>query len=203
MGIGSSIGTILEFLLGIYGWMILIRILLSWVNPDPYNPIVQFLVRATEPVLEPFRRLIPPIGGLDISPVAALLAVHVAQRLIGTLFQGGGVGGGIGSLLAELLGLAHLLLTFYLLVLLVRGGFHLHSWYGFRQGRPVRVDLRHPLIRFVFQSTEPVLRPLRRWVPTVSGMDITPLAAAFLLMIVLSLLQDLTMGLMPHTPMMR
>lgn len=204
MGITNSIGTLLDFLLGIYGWMILIRVLLSWINPDPYNPIVQFLVRATEPVLEPFRRIIPPIGGMDLSPIVALMAVHFVQRLAGTLFQGSGMGGGgLSSLLVELLGLVHLLLTFYLLILLARSGFHIHSWYTFHHKRSApRIDLRQPIIRFVFQVTEPAIRPLRRWVPTFSGMDITPMAAVCILMIILSILQDLTLGFAPPYPMM-
>ncbi|MBF0127944.1 MAG: YggT family protein [Magnetococcales bacterium] len=201
MGITSSIGTLLDFVLGIFGWMILIRVLLSWVNPDPYNPIVQFLVRATEPVLEPFRRFIPSVAGLDISPLVALMAVHFVQRLVGTLFHGG-AGGGLSSLLAEILGLAHLLMTVYLLLLLARSGFHFHSWHSFRQKKPARIDLSHPLIRIVFQFTEPAVRPLRRWVPTMAGMDITPMAAVGVVLMLLSLLGDLILGLAAPYPSM-
>ncbi len=202
MGITHSIGTLLDFILGIYGWMILVRVLLSWVNPDPYNPIVQFLVRATEPVLEPFRRLIPSIGGLDISPVVALMAVHFVQRLTGTLFQGG-MGSGVSSLMAELLTLLHLFLTLYLLMLFARSGFHIHAWYTFHHKRsPPRIDLRQPLIHFIFQMTEPAIRPLRRWVPTVSGMEITPMVAAGLLLILLSFLQELALGFTTPYPVM-
>ncbi|MBF0271311.1 MAG: YggT family protein [Magnetococcales bacterium] len=194
MGITGSIGALLNFVLEIYSWLILGRVLLSWVNPDPYNPIVQFLLRATEPVLAPLRRVIPPMAGLDLSPLVALLGVHVIQRIALTVFHGGG-GGAIASLLAELVGLIHLVLTFYLLLLVARGGFHFHSWHTFRQGKPPGIDLRKPWIRFIFQATEPALRPLRRWVPTVSGMDITPMAAALLLWILLSILQELMLGL--------
>ncbi|MBF0417379.1 MAG: YggT family protein [Magnetococcales bacterium] len=194
MGITGSIGTLLNFLLEIYAWLILGRVLLSWVNPDPYNPIVQFLVRATEPVLEPFRRWIPSFAGLDLSPIVALLAVHFIQRIVVTLFQGGMGGGAIGSLIAELLGILHLLLTFYMLLLFARGGFHVHSWRTFRKGLPPGIDLRKPLIRFVFQATEPVLRPLRGFVPTVSGMDVSPFAAAVAVLVLLSILQELMLG---------
>ncbi|MEO5335218.1 MAG: YggT family protein [Magnetococcus sp. YQC-5] len=200
MGITHSIGTLLNFLLGIYGWMILIRVLLSWVNPDPYNPIVQFLFRATEPVLEPFRRFIPSVAGLDISPIVALLAVQLMQRLVAVLFLGGGEGA-ISTLLVELLGLLHLLLTFYLLVLLARSGFHIHAWYTFRQRRHARIDLHQPLIRFVFQITEPVIRPMRRWVPTFSGLDLTPMAAACLVLIVLSLIAHMILLFSVPSPM--
>jgi YggT family protein len=58
-------------------WLILIRALISWVNPDPHNPIVQFLYKATEPILNPIRMILP-LGlrfGMDISPIIAFLAI--------------------------------------------------------------------------------------------------------------------------------
>lgn len=190
MGILGSLGVLLDFALGIYTWMILIRILLSWVNPDPYNPIVQFLVRATEPVLEPLRRAIPPLAGLDLSPVVALMGITLLQRLILSITRGGMGEGGLATLLVEVMGLLHLLLTLFLLLFLVRGGLHIHSWLAFRGGRPFRINLSNPLIRFVFQATEPMIRSLRQWVPTFSGLDITPLAAALCVVMILSLLQE-------------
>ncbi|MBI3318725.1 MAG: YggT family protein [Candidatus Omnitrophica bacterium] len=68
--------------LTLYTWVIIARVLIGWVSPDPFNPIVQFLVRATDPVLEPFRRIIPPLGPVDISPVVALLLLQVAQGFL-------------------------------------------------------------------------------------------------------------------------
>jgi len=69
-------------LLGVYFWVVLVRALISWVNPDPYNPIVRFLVVVTEPVLRPFRRLLPPqrMGGLDLSPLLVLLLIQFVRN---------------------------------------------------------------------------------------------------------------------------
>ena len=78
----SGIGVILSYLLTIYIWLIIIRALLSWVNPDPYNPIVQILYRLTEPVLAPVRHRMPDVGGIDISPVAVLLIIFFLQRFL-------------------------------------------------------------------------------------------------------------------------
>lgn len=71
-----AVARILEMGLDIYLWIIIIRALISWVNPDPYNPIVRFLYQVTEPVLYRIRRFIPYIGGLDISPIIAILAIY-------------------------------------------------------------------------------------------------------------------------------
>ncbi len=75
----NALATVIDIVLRLYTWIIIIRAIISWVNPDPYNPIVQFLYRSTEPVLRPIRRIIPPIGGIDISPVIALIIIYFLQ----------------------------------------------------------------------------------------------------------------------------
>ena len=85
-----ALAKVVDIALTIFYWLILIRALISWVNPDPYNPIVQFLHKTTEPVLEPIRRLIP-VGyriGIDISPLIAFLVlvflkIFLARTLMG------------------------------------------------------------------------------------------------------------------------
>jgi len=80
-----SFAKILDVVLTFYYWLILIRALISWVNPDPFNVIVQFLHRTTDPVLEPIRRLLPPMG-IDISPIIAFLGIlFLKSFLVATL----------------------------------------------------------------------------------------------------------------------
>ncbi len=70
----------------IYTFVLLIRILMTWIpNLDPHNPIVQMLVQVTDPVLEPARRLIPPIGMIDISPIVVFIALGIIQQLLRSL----------------------------------------------------------------------------------------------------------------------
>jgi YggT family protein len=70
-------------------WIIIVRALISWVSPNPYNPIVLFLYRATEPVLRPVRRILPIGGmGIDFSPVIVILAIYFLKLfLVNTLVQ--------------------------------------------------------------------------------------------------------------------
>ncbi len=63
-------------------WAILIRILISWIRIDPYHPIVRILDQITEPVLAPARRIIPPIGGLDFSPVIVIILLNILERIL-------------------------------------------------------------------------------------------------------------------------
>src|SRR5512147_1467644 len=75
-----ALAYILHYVLNIYMWVIIIRALLSWVNPDPYNPIVQFLTRITEPVLRPLRKLVPTWKlGVDLSPLIAILIIYFLE----------------------------------------------------------------------------------------------------------------------------
>ena len=74
-----TIARLLEVVLQVYFWIIIIRALLSWVNPDRYNPIVRFLYQVTEPVLRPIRRRLPMGLGLDFSPLVVILVIQVLQ----------------------------------------------------------------------------------------------------------------------------
>jgi YggT family protein len=80
---------ILDMGLTIYIWLIIGRAVISWVNPDPYNPIVTFLYRATEPVMAPIRRLIPMRDmGIDISPIIVIMIIYFLQMfLVKTMIQ--------------------------------------------------------------------------------------------------------------------
>ncbi|GBE33769.1 YGGT family protein [bacterium BMS3Bbin06] len=77
-----AIGSILDIVLNIYTWVIIIAALLSWVNPDPYNPIVRLLYGVTEPVLRPIRRRLGILGGIDLSPIVALLIIFFLRYFI-------------------------------------------------------------------------------------------------------------------------
>jgi YggT family protein len=74
----------LGWLLNLYSWVIIAAALITWVSPDPRNPIVTFLRQVTEPVLGPVRRLLPPwkTGGLDFSPLIVIIAIQFVERVI-------------------------------------------------------------------------------------------------------------------------
>jgi len=80
-GLGEGLIIILGLFPGFFSVVIIIGALLSWVSPDPYNPVVQIIYSISEPLLEPFRRFVPYLGGLDISPILALLCFQVLGRL--------------------------------------------------------------------------------------------------------------------------
>jgi YggT family protein len=69
-------------LLEIYGFILLARVLISWVQLDPYHPVVRFLHDATEPVLRPVRELLPPMGGFDLSPMVVFIAIQLLAGIL-------------------------------------------------------------------------------------------------------------------------
>ena len=79
----AAVAEVLRWVLNIFMWIIIARAILSWVSPDPYNPIVRFIHNVTEPVLHQIRRRIPvSFGGMDFSPIIVLLAVIFLQRFV-------------------------------------------------------------------------------------------------------------------------
>jgi YggT family protein len=81
-------GIILHYVLGAYIWVLIIRALLSWVSPDPYNPIVRGLYSITEPVLSFLRRKFPLMAGsIDFSPMVAILLIWFLQMVLDRLFH--------------------------------------------------------------------------------------------------------------------
>ena len=78
----TALAKIADILLTIYMYIVIGRAVISWVNPDPYNPIVNFLYRATEPILSRVRRMIPHLGGMDLSPLIVILAIYFLKEFV-------------------------------------------------------------------------------------------------------------------------
>jgi len=83
----TGIRDFITLAINIFIFAIIVQAILSWINPDPYNPVSGILFNITGPVLTPFRRLIKPVGGLDLSPLVALIALMFLERLISYLFS--------------------------------------------------------------------------------------------------------------------
>lgn len=166
------VGTLID----LYITAVMLRLLLQWVRADFYNPVTQFLVKVTNPLLLPLRRVVPAIGRLDTASVVLMLALEVVGVWIVTR---------IGTLEVSwswivVFSLVKLLMTllwtyFFLIIVAV-----ILSWVGARA--------RHPVIPLVFQLTEPVLRPIRRVIPPIGGVDLSPLFALIAIRFLLLLL---------------
>lgn len=155
------------FLVGVvfylYTLVVLLRFLLQWVRADFYNPISQFTVRATNPVLAPMRRVIPGFGGVDVAALVLMLALKVLELvLIGAL--GGGMPAGGGLLLVAVAELINMTINLFIFTILVEV---VISW--------VNPGLYNPVMALVYRLNEPLVRPARRILPPMGGLDLSPL----------------------------
>ena len=79
---GLALLQIVQLVFNIFSLLLLARVLISWINPNPYSPVVQFLHRVTEPVLAPIRRVLPQTGMMDFSPMVAIILLIIIQRVL-------------------------------------------------------------------------------------------------------------------------
>lgn len=77
-----SVARLAEALLTILYWLVMVRALISWVNPDPFNPIVQFLYKTTDPILAPIRKFMPTLGPVDLSPIIAFFVLYFLKLFL-------------------------------------------------------------------------------------------------------------------------
>jgi YggT family protein len=82
----TGFGSIISILVNIYSFVILARVLMSWLNVNPYSPVAQVIYNLTEPVLAPVRNLLPPAGGLDFSPIIVLVVLQILGTMLANMF---------------------------------------------------------------------------------------------------------------------
>ncbi len=166
---------LVDTILGIYILLVLIRFLLQLVRADFYNPISQFIVRATNPPLVRLHRFIPGLWGVDLAALLLLIAME-AIRISFTAMLLGYIPRLAGIIFLSLGELARLAVYTIIFSIFIRA---LLSWFS--------SELHHPLKKLLHSFTEPMLRPVRRIVPAGSGIDISPIVVFIALTLVLKL----------------
>jgi len=176
MNTTGALNYLVSTIIDLYIAAIMLRLLLQWVKADFYNPLCQFLVKATNPVLVPARRIIPSIGRLDTASVVVMLLLELIQLVIINQLSQAGFDLQFMLLFALRKLVVTLLMTYFVLII----ARVIVSWIGSQS--------RHPLIPLIYQLTEPVLRPFSKLVPPISGVDLSPLFALIALRFLLLLL---------------
>ncbi len=156
-------------LFGIYILIVVIRLLFQWFRVDFYNPISQFIVKATQPPLRQMRRFIPAVGRLDTASVVLALVLKMLELNITFLLIGKPTGfTGVGIIaISQLLSLV-LNVFFFAVFLQV-----ILSW--------VNPGLHNPMTGLLYSLTEPVLQPARRLIPPMGGLDLSPMVVLIVL----------------------
>ncbi len=167
---------LIQTLFGLYILVVLLRFLLQLVRADFYNPISQFIVKATQPPLGPMRRLIPGFGGIDLASLVLMIVLQCVEiwLLLGIHGKSPSATGIAILAVAELLKLTIYLFFFSIIVQVVL------SW--------VNPHAHNPITVLVFRLNEPLLGPARRLLPPFSGVDLSPLLVLITLQLALILI---------------
>ena len=166
-------------LFGLYILAIMLRLILQMVRADFYNPVSRFIIKITNPPLKPLRRFIPGFAGIDMASVLVMMVLQMLEIFIITLmrhFPSPDILGLTLYAFVELISLGFYVFLFSIFILA------LLSWVNPGQYNPVN-NLLH-------QITEPVLRPARKLLPPMSGMDLSPMIAMIGLWLIKLLLLD-------------
>ena len=166
-GFAEALIYIVQTLGSLYLLIVLLRFILQLVRADFYNPLSQFTVRATQPLLKPLRRLIPGLAGLDIASLVLAIGVQLLLMIVTLLLMGIDVGGHLAQLLVwSLIGVTSLFLKVFFFALIISV---ILSW--------VAPGSYNPGAQLVNQICEPLLAPFRKLLPNLGGLDISPIFA--------------------------
>lgn len=157
---------LIDFAFSVYIFIVLTRFVLQLARADFYNPISQFVLRATNPLLVPFRRIVPSYRGLDIAALLLVVILIIVKAVMLVTIQHGGLPSGIGPqlIIYSFRELANLILAYVFWSVLIRV---ILSW--------VAPDPGNPVVRIIIQITEPLLAPVRNMLPPMGGFDLSPI----------------------------
>lgn len=188
MGIlGSSAALIVNVLLGLYLLAVLLRFLLQIAGADFYNPVSQAIVRVTDPMVRVFRMVIPGYKGVDFSSIVLALVVEAVAICLLITLDGSSIPSAGFVITWAFIGVLYFVITIYLyaifasiimsLVMLFSGSMN-----------------PHPILRLVWQLTEPLMAPVRRVIPPVGGLDFSPMVIIIVIYLIQGVL-DQTFGI--------
>lgn len=166
-GLIEALIYIIQTLGSLYLLIVLLRFILQLVRADFYNPLSQFIVKATQPLLTPLRRIIPGFAGLDLASLALAILVQLLLMVVTLTLMGYNVGGFIAQLLVwSVIGVTSLFLKVFFFALIISV---ILSW--------VAPGSYNPGAQLVNQICEPLLAPFRKLLPNLGGLDISPIFA--------------------------
>ncbi|QHF01405.1 MULTISPECIES: YggT family protein [Pseudomonas syringae group] len=170
IGLNTAAIYVLQTLGSLYLLIVLLRFVLQLVRANFYNPLSQFIVKATQPLLKPLRRIIPSVFGLDMSSLVLAIIVQIILMALTLLLMFGTTGDPLHLLLWAIIGVTALFLKIFFFALIISV---ILSW--------VAPGSHNPGAELVNQICEPALAPFRKIVPNLGGLDISPILAFLVL----------------------
>ncbi|MCZ6828856.1 MAG: YggT family protein [Gammaproteobacteria bacterium] len=178
---------LLQTLLSLFLLLVMLRFLLQLVRADFYNPISQFLVKVTNPIILPLRKVVPGLWGLDMAALLLLLLVQIAGIVAMLLLNGFALPNPLVLILWSVVGIAALVVNFYFFALLAM---IILSW--------IAPGSSNPFVYLLHQLTKPVMAPFRRLIPPMGGMDFSPILVFIGINVVQIMLRHLAVAVGLH-----
>ena len=167
---------LIQTLGGLYAFVVMLRFLLQLTKVDFYNPVSQFVVKVTSPVLRPLRQFIPGFRGIDISSLVLAWLVKTLVLFLVAALAGLGLAS-FGAVLWSVPALVELTFDVFLYAVIIRV---ILSW--------VNPEPRNPMVRLLDTLTDPVMAPVQRRLPPIGGLDLSPVAVTVGLVVLQMLL---------------
>ncbi len=165
-GLNMAAIYVIQTLGSLYLLVVLLRFILQLVRADFYNPLSQFIVRATQPLLAPLRRIIPSLAGLDLASLVLAVLVQMALMAVIVMLMGYALPNVLQLLVWSLVAVTALFLRVFFFALIIS---IILSWVAPRSNNPAAM--------LVHQICEPVMSPIRRIIPPLGGLDLSPIFA--------------------------
>lgn len=184
MGALQDIATLLvQTFFQLFLLALMLRLLLQLARADFYNPISQFVVKVTAPVLTPLRRIIPGVGGIDVATIVLILLTQMIATAVLVVIQGYSIPTPLFLLLWGAIGAIGLLVNIYFFAILAA---IIVSW--------IAPGSYHPVILLLHQLTEPVMKPFRNLIPPLGGLDLSPIFVFLTINVLQIILSHLSAG---------
>ena len=183
----NTFNSALEFLINtifdLYLFVLVVRMILVWVGANYFDPITQFIVKITDVIVRPTRRLLPTVRGIEIASIVIALLLNIIKFTLISLLSFG-MPNLIGIIILSCGDLLQVVLQVFFYAILIQA---ILSW----------VQPQSPVNRLLYQITGPIMRPLHRIIPLVGGVDITPIPALIILQLLMMLITSpiMRMGL--------
>ncbi|WNF46474.1 YggT family protein [Pseudomonas sp. SG20056] len=170
IGLNTAAVYILQTIGSLYLLIVLLRFILQLVRADFYNPVSQFIVRATHPLLKPLRKIIPSLAGLDLASLVLAIVVQLVLMALTLMLLGYGLDNPLQLLVWSIIGVTALFLKVFFFALIISV---ILSW--------VAQGSHNPTAMLINQICEPLLSPIRRILPSMGGLDLSPIVAFLIL----------------------
>jgi YggT family protein len=170
IGLSTAAVYILQTIGSLYLLIVLLRFILQLVKADFYNPLSQFIVRATHPLLKPLRKVIPSFAGLDLASLVLAILVQLVLMALVLMLMGYGLDNPLQLLIWSIIGVTALFIKVFFFALIISV---ILSW--------VAQGSHNPAAELINQICDPLLAPIRRILPSLGGLDLSPIVAFLVL----------------------